>query len=131
MSNLATRIARLEDALHRQQSAQTVPVFTITIQRGDQSQPLTIEHELGTWTQQPGETAKQLHERAKAEALPRFKPSGRFHALYLVAKRPSLGRDKWLEMYGPPASDGLAGRSGAIDQQTQSAQRHHGRTKEQ
>lgn len=108
MSNLAARIAKLEQARQHEAEHLTAPVFTITIQRGDQSQPLTIKHELGTWTQQPGETAQQLHERAKADALPRFKPAGRLSALFLVAKRPSLGRDKWLELYGTPADRGPA-----------------------
>lgn len=96
--NLSARIGQLETKLQ----PSSVPVFSIVLGTGDDSQPYSVKHDGKTWTQEPGEDVHDLLERAKADALRTFRPHGNQKALYLVACRPRLTKDQWLDRFNPP-----------------------------
>lgn len=102
--NLADRIARLEAKLRPAEHSNT-PVFMVTLDRGDPSQPFSIEHDGETWTQAPHEPLDQFNARARAAALSKFRPTGKHPVLFLVAKRPPLTREQWIKKWGPSGAE--------------------------
>lgn len=85
--NLADRIARLEAKLLAS-SSPVVPVLRIALNDGaDASLPYCVEHDGATWTQAAGESLEALMDRAQAEALRAYVPSGEFPCLCLIAER--------------------------------------------
>lgn len=105
MTSIASRIAKLEQARQQQSAANTTPVFfVITNDRGDRDKPLEVRHDGRIWTQGAKEPKEVFKARVIKDALATFKPKSRLQALYLHARHPSLGQEKWLAKHGLPSA---------------------------
>lgn len=91
--SLADRVARLEAKFARAMpmpTPETVPVMAITLRaEQDDGSPFRIEHDGRQWEQRAGETVRDLHARARAEAMEAFASDEEDPALILVARQRS------------------------------------------